>query len=150
MVDGLWVDGFVRVVGTRGSIYRSAFVCFYDVHAAEVRNRWLLSASYEAAGKRANYVADVSRTLLFSGKRSCPPPQGVFSPGNPFFLGEVPPTSFFVPGDNILLNNKRSPQGSLAVDNTVLRRAATAVGGKVPLIPYYIIGRFLEREEGPG
>ena len=91
------MDGFVRVVGTRGSIYRSAFVCFYDVHAAEVRNRWLLSASYEAAGKRANYVADVSRTLLFSGKRSCPPPPGRFLSGEPFFFGRSPPYLFFCP-----------------------------------------------------
>ena len=32
MVDGLWVDGFVRVFGTYGSIHEKVFSDTYQVH----------------------------------------------------------------------------------------------------------------------
>ena len=52
------------------------------VDVVETRHRWLLSARYGAAEKRATHecVAGVSRTLFFGGK-----PRGLFSPGPLFF-----------------------------------------------------------------
>ena len=74
-------------------VVRSLFVMWLLVDAVETRHRWLLSATYAAAGKRATNksVAIVSRTLFF--QRVSP---GVLS--RDLFCLRNPPYVFVLPG----------------------------------------------------
>ena len=65
-------------------------------------------------------------------------PPGRFLPG-PFLFYEVPPSLFVLPGDNVLLKYKWSPQGALTEDITVgtSSPAAFALSTAVGLAPAF-------------
>ena len=86
------------------------------VDAIETRHRWSLSARYAVADKRATHesVAGVSRSLFLEEN------PGAFPPRDLFYISLRSPAYLSVlPGDNVFLKQKRSPQGALTEDFTI-------------------------------